>query len=149
MKLPKLRALVQIERRLKILRTAAPHSRITTGKWLSYIRSCLGVSLNTLASRAKLSTATVQQIEARERTGSVTIATMQKLASAMECEFIYAIVPKDELTVFLKNKAQAKASLLLEEANVHMALEAQEVNTDLNERIDLLAEELLLKGDIW
>ena len=102
-----------------------------------------------LAKAASLDQTTVHQIEKRESAGKVTIQTMRKIAAAMDCEFVYAIIPKQDLTEFLKKKALAKAARIVREADVHMALEDQRVTEDIEERIERVAEDLLAKGDIW
>ncbi len=93
--------------------------------------------------------ATVQQIEKREVSGQVPLETMRRIAAAMECEVVYALVPKQELGDFLKKKAAAKATRIIREADVHMTLEDQRVSEDIKDRIDRIAEDLLAKGDIW
>ena len=148
MKRPDKLAMKQVERRLKNLRSIAKDANVRTG-WIAYMRQAMSMTLNTLAKTAGLSPATVQQIEKREKAGRVTIETMQKIAAAMECEFVYAFVPKQELGEFLKKKATAKATRIVREADVHMTLEDQRVSEDIKDRIDRIAEDLLAKGDIW
>jgi predicted Holliday junction resolvase-like endonuclease len=74
---------------------------------------------------------------------------MRKIAAAMECEFVYALVPKQDLRTFLEKKASAKATRIVREADVHMTLEDQKVTEDIKDRIDRIANDLLSKGDIW
>ncbi len=148
MKPPEKLAMMQIERRLVNLRGLAKYADIRTG-WISYMRRAMYMTLGTLAGAAKLSQATVQQIEKRETTGKVTLATMRKIAASMDCELIYAIVPKRELPDFLKTKADIKAARIVREADVHMTLEDQKNSEDIKDRIERIAGDLLAKGDIW
>ena len=148
MKLPEKLAMKQIERRLKNLRGFAKEADIRTG-WIGYIRRAMCMTLGTLAGAAKLSQATVQQIEKRETAGKVTLATMRRIAAAMDCEFVCAIVPKRGLNDFLKEKAAIKAARIVREADVHMTLEDQRVSENIKGRIERIAGELLAKGDIW
>ena len=148
MKLPEKLAMKQIERRLKNLRGFAKEADIRTG-WIGYIRRAMCMTLGTLAGAAKLSQATVQQIEKRETAGKVTLATMRRIAAAMDCEFVCAIVPKRGLNDFLKEKAAIKAARIVREADVHMTLEDQKVSAAIKDRIERITEELLAKGDIW
>ena len=148
MKPPEKLAMKQIERRLGELRGLAKAADIRTG-WIGYMRRAMCMTLGTLAGAAKLSQATVQQIEKREIFGKVTLATMRKIAASMDCEFIYAIVPKRELQDLLKSKAAMKAARIVREADVHMTLEDQKVSEDIKARIERVAEDLLAKGDIW
>jgi predicted DNA-binding mobile mystery protein A len=148
MKPPEKLAMKQIERRLGELRGLAKAADIRTG-WIGYMRRAMCMTLGTLAGAAKLSQATVQQIEKREIFGKVTLATMRKIAASMDCEFIYAIVPKRELQDLLKSKAAMKAARIIREADVHMTLEDQKVSEDIKDRIERVAGDLLAKGDIW
>lgn len=148
MKRPDKLAMKQIERRLKNLRSVAKDTNVRTG-WIAYMRQAMFMTLSTLAKASDLSPATVQQMEKREKAGKVTIETMRKIAAAMECEFVYALVPKQELSEFLKKKALAKATRIIREADVHMTLEDQRVSEDIKDRIDRFAEGLLANGDIW
>jgi len=141
-------AMQQIERRLKNLRVFAKDANIRTG-WISYMREALCMTQSVLAKAAGLNQVTVLQIEKREKAGKVTIQTMRKIAAAMDCEFVYALVPKQDLGDFLKEKALAKATRIVREADVHMILEDQRVSEDIKERIERVAEDLLAKGDIW
>ena len=141
-------AMKQIERRLEKLRAIAKDTNVRMG-WVQYMRQAMSMTLSNLAEATGLAKATVQQIENREKVGKVTIETMRKIASAMECEFIYALVPKQELPDLLKKKAIMKAARIVREADVHMTLEDQKVAEDIKDRIERVAEDLLAKGDIW
>jgi predicted DNA-binding mobile mystery protein A len=148
MKPPDKLAMKQIERRLQNLRSIAKDAAVRTG-WIHYMRQAMSMTLSTLAKTTGLNQATVQQIEKREIAGKVTIETMRKIALAMDCEFVYAMVPKQELNFLLKKKAVTKATRIVLQADVHMTLEDQRVSEDIKDRIDRIAEDLLAKGDIW
>ena len=148
MKPPAKLAMKQIERRLTSLRTMAKDANVRAG-WITYMREALCMTQSALAKLTGLSQATVQQIEKREASGKVTIQTMRKIAAAMNCDFTYAFIPKQELADYLKKKAVAKATGIVLAADVHMTLEDQKVTSDIQDRIERIAEDLLAKGDIW
>ncbi len=135
------------KRRVELLKSL-PHMKVRPG-WIKYTRSVLGMTLKELASLAGLSLPTVAQVEKREAEGKVTIDTLKKLAEAMECEFVYAFVSKDDIPNLLHKKAIEKAQRTILKADTHMSLEDQKVNEDLKFRIENLAEKLLTKGKIW
>ena len=141
-------AFSQAQRRFLRLSAIISDIQIRTG-WIHYLRQAIGMSLAVLAKRTGVTVPTAQQIEKRELSGKVTLSTMRKIASAMDCEFIYAIVPREDLGDYLDKKAQEKAKKLISEADTHMSLEDQKVTEDLTTRLRLLAEELREKGDIW
>jgi predicted DNA-binding mobile mystery protein A len=141
-------ALSQINRRLKSLRKSQKDANVRPG-WIRYMRQSLGMTLKQLAGRAHLSTPTVAQAERGEAAGKVTLATLRKMAHAMECELVYAFVPKTDVDVLMKNAAQEKAKRTLTAADVHMALEDQRVTRSIEERIERLARKLVAEGDVW
>lgn len=117
--------------------------------WIKYTRSVLGMTLKELAERVGLALPTVAQAERRESEGKITIETLSKLAHAMECELVYAFVPKDDVTELLRKKAIEKARRTILKADSHMSLENQKVTEELQFRIEILAEKLLEKGKVW
>ena len=107
------------------------------------------MTLKQLAGRTGLSLPSIAQAERNEAAGRTSIATLKKMANAMECEFIYAFVPKTDIDELMKQAARAKAKRTLESADVHMTLEDQRVEQSFQERVELLAMKLMEKGDIW
>ncbi len=138
----------QINRRLKKLRDASPDTQIRSG-WVRYMRQALGMTLSKLAKHAHLSIGTIAQIERGEAAGKITLKSLKKIAEAMECEFVYAFVPQDDLELILKKAALKKAKLLLATADTHMSLEDQQVKQSMESRIERLANRLIEKGDVW
>ncbi len=141
-------AVDQVNRRMKAIRKIIPDTRIRTG-WIRYLRQSLNMTLKQLANRTNLSTPTVAQAERGEAAGKITISTLKTMAHAMECEFIYAFVPRTDIDIIMKNAAQEKAKKLLANADTHMTLEDQRVKQSIEERINRLADQLFQKGDVW
>lgn len=138
----------QIDKRLDTLREMKSKSSVAHG-WIKYIRKAMGMTLNDLGELTGLSGRTIAQAEKREVEGKVTLATLKKMAEAMECELVYALIPKKSVKETIENKARAKAIERLNEAGLHMKLEAQDVTGDLNERVERLARKLIANGDVW
>lgn len=141
-------AMSQVERRLKIIRKAFMQMKVKPG-WIRFTRNALGMTLEKLAERAGVSKTTAAQAERGEIEGKVTMETLKKMAAAMECEFVYAFVPKAPLKDIFEREALAKAKKLLKNADTHMQLEDQQVKRSMDERIRLIADRLIKKGDIW
>lgn len=141
-------AIVHAERRLKIIRDAFGLAKVQPG-WIHFIRHALNMTLEKLAERVGVSKTTAAQAERGEAEGKLTLATLKKMAEAMECEFVYAFVPKDPIKDILKKQAVIKAKKLLKSADIHMQLEDQQVKQKMDERILMLSEKLIQKGDVW
>lgn len=148
MKHPDPLALVQVNRRLKSLRKMLPDADVRPG-WIRYMRQAFNMTLSQLATRAGLSTPTVAQAERGEAAGKVTLNTLKTMAKAMDCEFVYAFVPKTDVDELMKKAALEKAVNILTSADQHMELENQRVKQSFQERVERLAEKLLKNGDVW
>ncbi|MDQ3234829.1 MAG: helix-turn-helix domain-containing protein [Pseudobdellovibrionaceae bacterium] len=138
----------QAERRFKELRRVLPHMKVKGG-WIAYVRHTIGMTFANLAKVTDLSISTVQQMEKREAKGQVTLQTLEKIAQAMNCELMYAFVPKQPINEYLKDKAHEKATQLIKQADIHMLLEDQRVEEPLKDRVARLAEELFDRRDVW
>ena len=117
--------------------------------WIKYSRTLLGLTLKELAKLSNLSLPSIADAERRETKGKITIENLTKLANAMECEFVYGFIPKEDIPTMLKKKATQKARELILQADIHMSLEDQKVTENLDERVEILAEKLLKKGKVW
>ncbi len=90
--------------------------------------------------------------EKEELSGSVTMKTMKKMAEAMCCHFVYAIVPSHEIDDLIIEQAKRKAKYIVAKTNIHMALEDQLLSDDkINFEIDRLTQEILkeIPSDLW
>lgn len=96
--------------------------------WLCTVRNALGMSAAALARRLSKSRALVSNTEKAELDGGVTLKTMRSMAEAMNCRFVYAIVPEESVEDIISAQAQAKAKWQVMEAGKHMALEQQSLS---------------------
>jgi predicted DNA-binding mobile mystery protein A len=141
-------AMTQIERRLDSLREIKGKTIVSNG-WIKFIRKAMGLSSTDLAKLSNLSPRTVTQAERREIEGKISLSTLKKMAEAMECELVYSLVPKASVRDTIKNKAKAKAIKRLKEAGLHMKLEAQEAESNIQDQIEVLTQKLIDNGDVW
>lgn len=138
----------QLERKVKAIRKQVPELQIRGG-WIKYIRSILGIKLTTLAKLADTTPSLIQQAEKKEVEGVVTMKTLRRMAEAMDCELVYAFVPKKNVKSLIQDRAMSKARKILERADLHMTLEDQKVINDYETRIKRLADNLIDSNDIW
>lgn len=148
MKAPPKLAASQIERRFAKLRRVVAESQVRPG-WIEFLRRALGMSLRDIARHTGLSLATIAKMEKREQEGAITIASLRKIAEAVDCDVIYALVPRRPVEEILRDRARAKARSLIQAADVHMSLEDQQVSRSLERRIEELAEQLIADGKVW
>lgn len=120
--------------------------------WLCTARKALRMSGAQLARRLGVSRALISRTEKNELTGSVTLKTMQNMAEAMGCRFVYAIVPEQDTQTLIEQQARKKSISMVEQANQQMALEAQALSAQqIQYEIARLQKELLEKmpKDFW
>jgi len=132
----------------KILRTI----QVPREGWLSTTRNALGMSATQLAGRMNIARQNISQAEQNELSGRITLQTMKKMAEAMGCRFVYAIVPENNVDEILVERAKLKATHMVERANKHSALEDQALSKNqVVDEIKRLQNELLkeMPYDFW
>lgn len=120
--------------------------------WVKTIRETLGMNTRQLGKRCNVSSERIIRIESDEIEGRTTLATLDKIAQAMNCRLVYAIVPNDGMIEFIEKTAEDKAKTQLQQTSHHMALEDQEISIEsMKEQIHFLKEELLKNNikHIW
>lgn len=135
-----------IERRSKDLRLLV--GRPEYG-WIHQMRAALGLTLSKLGELCGVATPTIAQAERREVDGKLNIETLRRAAEAMNCDFVYAFVPKSNMQEFIERKAREKAQRILARANLHMSLEDQQVKDDIESRVARLQKKLIAEGKVW
>ncbi len=112
--------------------------------WVRTVRKALGMTTNQLAKRLGLARARVKQIESAEPKGAITLHALRAAANAMDCELIYAIVPKTSLENILVTRAKLVANKVMENVAHSMSLEAQSVSKEQQkEQVEDLVNDLL------
>jgi len=120
--------------------------------WLRSIREALGMSGKQLGERLKVSQPRVVQMEKDELSGALTLKTMRQAAEAMDCQFVYAIVPRTSLEGTVRKQARKVASKRLSRTSHTMLLEDQKVSNDEQQKmLEEKVEDLIrnIPNDFW
>lgn len=123
--------------------------------WVRAIRGALGINSRQLASILGVDHTVIVRMESREKQKKVTLELLDKVASAMDCKLIYALVPKDNfdsLSAIIDEKALIAAKLIVQKVEHSMQLEAQgRTDEQLKKRITEIANELKNRADsrLW
>ena len=117
--------------------------RIPQG-WIRSSRTAIGMTLKQLASRLGFSVPAAKNFEMREVDEAITLASLRKIANAMEMDLVYYFKPKqDSLDELLQIRAELKAKELMERSNQAMILEDQEAdNKNKSREYDRLITEI-------
>jgi len=120
--------------------------------WAKAIREALGISVRQMSRRTGISRTSITSGEAGEARGTVQFDTLRALSDALDCDLVYALVPRTSLAQTLESQAQAKAARLVGRVAESMKLEAQGVAEEATERqaSELAASLLRDRGrDFW
>jgi len=120
--------------------------------WVRAIRESLGMSTVALARRLGITHAGVRKLESSEAAEAITLASLRKLAEALDCELRYELVPRTSLKKQLQERAEKVAQERLRPIAHSMSLEDQPVQGSVNKL--QMAQEVknLLEGsrrDLW
>jgi len=140
LKIKQVEELVQPFRRLS--RAPAPR-----GGWVRAIREALGMSAKQLGARVRVTRQTIENFERSEAQGKITLDSLNRLASALGCRVVYALVPEKPLSGMQHDRARAVAEGLLKTASHSMKLEAQSVSEKEQRRQRDQMVETLLHGN--
>jgi len=135
--------LYQMDSVLTKLREDRPPSRPASG-WVKAIRESLGMSASALARKLGVTPGSISKLEKAEAEEKITLATLRKLASALDCELQYRLVPRKSLVEILQDRAIVVAGERLRPISHSMSLENQKVEKSASEKqLQLLAKEIL------
>jgi predicted DNA-binding mobile mystery protein A len=134
----------QYREQVNAVRVKLTQLQVPPEGWLRTMRKALGMSGAQLARRAGVSRALVSKTELVESSGAITLKTLQQMAAAMNCRFVYAIIPERDVEEVIAVRARAKAEALVKLTSVHMALEDQLLSkSNLDAEIQRVTRELL------
>lgn len=137
----------QLERKIDAFKEAKNIVPPPTG-WIKAVRVSLGMSLQQLAYKLSITKQSVREIEQREKSGSITLKSLNEAARALDMQLVYALVPIDgSLDALIERKARALAVKIVSRTSNTMKLEDQEnskerLNKAIDERTALIKNEL-------
>ena len=112
--------------------------------WIRAIRESLGMSLRQMAERMGVSKTTAAALERSEAADSVKLRSLRAVGDALDCDLIYALVPRTSL----ENTVRHRVRLIAERTvgRVSETMELEEEGIPASER-DRQIEELALR--LW
>jgi predicted DNA-binding mobile mystery protein A len=110
--------------------------------WIKAIREALGMSTAQLAQRLGVRQPSVVSIEQSEAKGTIELATLRRIAEALDCTLVYALVPNKPLEDTIRERARLFARRRQEPVEHSMTLEDQKVaRKETESEIDLIVRE--------
>jgi predicted DNA-binding mobile mystery protein A len=136
--------LKQLDRALAPFRAAVSVARPVKG-WVRAIREAIGVSSADLAKTMGTSRQLSLQQEKAEAEDRITLKSLRTLANALDCDLIYALVPKAaSLEDLMSNRARIQAKKNVLGVEHSMALEDQAVG-NVDEAIETETRRIIRK----
>ena len=136
----------QLDRRMQPFRKALEESPTPRKGWIHTIRTALGMPQEELARRMGINRSRVSQIEHAEVDGSLTLATFQKAAKALDGRLVLGVVTENTLERIIEEQAEHVAQRTVEDVNQTMALEDQATSGSHQEAERKRLKEELLRG---
>ena len=123
----------QLEERLEKLREIAALEAPGEG-WIRTLRQALGMTTEQLAKRMGVTRQAVLQLEAAEQNRTSTWTSLRKAAESMDCEVVYAVVPRGSLNQVLLRQGRKQAERHVQRISHSMKLDAHVVGPAEQER---------------
>jgi len=120
--------------------------------WVRTLRKALGMSSPQLAKRLGMSKSQASQMERMEVEDRITLKQLRRVADSLDCDLMYALVPRKPIEIMLRDRAREKAQQLVGKTDVQMKLEAQQLsNEQLEVQIEMETERLLreIPRNLW
>jgi predicted DNA-binding mobile mystery protein A len=112
--------------------------------WLRAIREALGLTTRQMARRLGIAQAGYVKAEANEATGAISLKHLRRIAAALDCELVYAIVPRRSLIETVEERATQLARERVSRVAHTMALEDQGTAPEVAEtQVSEIKRELL------
>jgi predicted DNA-binding mobile mystery protein A len=110
--------------------------------WIKALREALGMSTAQLAKRLGIRQPSLVALEQSEAKGTIELATLRRVAEALDCTLVYALVPNKPLETTLRDRARAFARRRRAPVEHSMLLEDQKVMAkDAEARLDEIVRE--------
>jgi predicted DNA-binding mobile mystery protein A len=114
--------------------------------WLRAVREALGFSQQQIAKMMKVSQQAIVSFEKAETANRITLQNLRRFAEAMDCELVYAIVPKSgSLQDYAEHGARNEATNRVLRVERTMALEDQ-ASGNVKELIDKETKRIIKKS---
>lgn len=119
--------------------------------WIRVIREALGMTTSQLAQRLGITQSSVVRFEQAEVNDAITLKSLKTIAEALDCELVYAIIPKSSLEKTIEEQAKKIAKIKVDEVAHNMSLEDKKpTQKQVNEIYQQLLEQLKKKRkNLW
>ena len=131
----------QLDERFRELGPAKRYAAPVRG-WIKAIREAFGMSTAQLAKRLAIKQPSLVALEQSEAKGTIELATLRRVAEALDCTLVYALVPNKPLESTIRDRARAFVHRRRGPVEHSMLLEDQKVPAkNVEARLDEIVRE--------
>ncbi len=136
----------QLDKKLQVY-TPLVSTSIPDKGWIHVIRKAYKMSLRQFGERLGITPPSAENIEKREKEGSITLRSLEEAGRALDMKLVYGFVPMHgSIEKTIEDRARALALEIVKATSHTMVLEDQEVtNERLKKAVDNKAAELIYK----
>lgn len=139
----------RLDDRLEAMKPPARYTAPPKG-WIRAVRDALGMSAPQLGARIGARQQTIADFERSEVRGTIQLNTLRRVAEALDCTLVYALVPRSSLEETVMARARDLARKELGRIGHSMELEAQGVPAaEHYKQIEDYAREHVRERDLW
>jgi predicted DNA-binding mobile mystery protein A len=139
----------KLDRRFLDRAVADALARPRTG-WVKAIREALGMTTAQLARRIGISQPAVVKLERAEADDRIQLGTLRRAADALDCELVYALVPRVSLVERIEALRDERAREEFARLDHTMALELQgDADEDSRAELKRRIRESIRDRDLW
>jgi predicted DNA-binding mobile mystery protein A len=121
-----------------------------TRGWVRAVRDALNMSTSQLANRMGVTRSAIAQLERSEVKLSVRLDTLRRAAEALDCDLVYALVPRVGLQESVRRQSERHAARVVGRVDRTMQLEDQGLTRlQLQQRIDHYAAVIPESSALW
>ncbi|MBI1306427.1 MAG: mobile mystery protein A [Bacteroidetes bacterium] len=137
----------QLQKRMDLFKDAAKNAEPSSG-WVKATRTVLGMTLQQLANKLKVTRQGIQDLENREQLGTISLNVLRDAADKLDMKLVYGFVPKDgTLEKLIERRAREMAEKIVSRTSQSMKLESQEntkkrIEASIKERTEELKKEM-------
>lgn len=118
--------------------------------WVRALRNALGMSSAQLGKLLNVRSQSVDDMEKTEANGTIRLETLRRVAQALDCTLVYALVPNTSLNEIVTFRAHVIAANAMANVDHTMVLEDQGVPSDNRaEIVEDYIQNYISERDLW
>lgn len=117
--------------------------------WIKSIREALGMTLYQLGEKIGTTSEAVRVIENSEKSYTISLKTLQKVANGLDCRLFYVLIPRQPLQEKVEAQILKKATSIVQAVSYSMELEDQKTDSEeIKRQVQKVMEDIKRRKNI-